>query len=77
MSVNVRNLTLNEDFDPYGRLVQRLGTNDRFYGGTFARNCVRFWFLARGQAFCHSSASPVSDPSVPGVFRRWIAQLPA
>ena len=37
-ATTVRNLTLNEDFDSYGRLVQRLGTNDRLYGGTFARN---------------------------------------
>ena len=37
-ATTVRDLTLNEDFDLYGRLVQRLGTNDRLYGGTFARD---------------------------------------
>jgi spore coat protein A, manganese oxidase len=33
-----RILTLNEDFDQYGRLVQRIGTNVPLYKGTFARN---------------------------------------
>jgi spore coat protein A len=37
-ATTVRNLTLNEDFDPYGRLVQRLGTNEPLYAGTFSRN---------------------------------------
>jgi spore coat protein A len=36
--VPVRNLTLNEDFDDYGRLIQRLGTAEPLYEGTFARN---------------------------------------
>jgi spore coat protein A len=34
----VRQLTLNEDYDDYGRLIQRLGTNSRIYHGTFGRN---------------------------------------
>jgi spore coat protein A len=38
--VKVRNLTLNEDFDEFGRLIQRLGTNVPIYPGTFARNYV-------------------------------------
>jgi spore coat protein A, manganese oxidase len=33
-----RTLTLNEDFDQYGRLIQRIGTNVPLYKGTFARN---------------------------------------
>jgi len=33
-----RILTLNEDFDQYGRLIQRNGTNVPLYKGTFARN---------------------------------------
>ncbi len=33
-----RSLTLNEDFDQYGRLIQRLGTNVPLVKGTFARN---------------------------------------
>ena len=36
--VPVRDLTLNEDFDPYGRLIQRLGTNVQLYPNTFGRN---------------------------------------
>jgi spore coat protein A len=36
--VPVRNLTLNEDFDEFGRLIQRLGTAEPLYEGTFARN---------------------------------------
>jgi spore coat protein A len=36
--VPVRNLTLNEDFDDFGRLIQRLGTAEAIYPGTFARN---------------------------------------
>ncbi len=32
-----RSLTLNEDFDQYGRLIQRLGTNVALYKGTFGR----------------------------------------
>ena len=36
--VNVRYLTLNEDFDEFGRLIQREGTDERKYQGTFARN---------------------------------------
>ncbi len=39
--VRVRILTLNEDYDPYGRLIQRLGTNvapGNGGGHTFARN---------------------------------------
>lgn len=39
--VPVRILTLNEDYDPYGRLIQRLGTNvqvTKSGGNTFARN---------------------------------------
>ena len=36
--VPVRDVTLNEDFDPYGRLIQRLGTNIPLYPKTFARN---------------------------------------
>jgi hypothetical protein len=37
-ATTVRDLTLNEDFDGYGRLIQRLGTDTRLYAGTFARN---------------------------------------
>jgi spore coat protein A len=37
-ATTVRDLTLNEDFDGYGRLIQRLGTNVRLSAGTFARN---------------------------------------
>ncbi len=33
-----RTLTLNEDFDGYGRLLQRLGTNVSIYKNTFGRN---------------------------------------
>lgn len=33
-----RILTLNEDFDQYGRLIQRIGTNVPLYKGTFGRN---------------------------------------
>jgi spore coat protein A len=33
-----RIITLNEDFDAYGRLIQRIGTNVPLYKGTFARN---------------------------------------
>jgi spore coat protein A len=36
--IPVRGLTLNEDFDQFGRLIQRLGTTERPYAGTFARN---------------------------------------
>ena len=36
--VPVRQLTLNEDFDSLGRLIQRIGTNVSIYPGTFARN---------------------------------------
>jgi spore coat protein A len=36
--IPVRDLTLNEDFDRFGRLIQRLGTTERLYDGTFARN---------------------------------------
>jgi spore coat protein A len=36
--VTIRNLTLNEDFDEFGRLIQRLGTSEPLYEGTFARN---------------------------------------
>jgi spore coat protein A len=39
---NIRDLTLNEDFDEFGRLLQRCGTTTRpFLGaGTFARNYI-------------------------------------
>jgi spore coat protein A, manganese oxidase len=37
-ATTVRDLTLNEDSDVYGRLIQRLGTNVRLSAGTFARN---------------------------------------
>jgi spore coat protein A, manganese oxidase len=33
----IRNLTLNEDFDDFGRLLQRLGTNEQTMPGTFGR----------------------------------------
>jgi spore coat protein A len=36
--IPVRDLTLNEDFDQFGRLIQRLGTTVPLYDGTFARN---------------------------------------
>jgi spore coat protein A len=36
--IRVRDLTLNEDVDQFGRLIQRLGTTQRLYQGTFARN---------------------------------------
>jgi spore coat protein A, manganese oxidase len=36
--IPVRDLTLNEDFDQFGRLIQRLGTTERLHDGTFARN---------------------------------------
>jgi spore coat protein A len=35
--VPVRQLTLNEEFDDWGRLIQRIGTNVPLYPGTFAR----------------------------------------
>jgi spore coat protein A, manganese oxidase len=34
----VRNLTLTEDFDSFGRLLQRVGTDQQLYPGTFGRN---------------------------------------
>jgi spore coat protein A len=34
----VRELTLNEDSDSYGRLIQRMGTTQQLYDGTYARN---------------------------------------
>ena len=34
----MRDLTLNEDIDQFGRLIQRLGTTDPLYDGTYARN---------------------------------------
>ena len=34
--IPVRDLTLNEDFDQFGRLIQRLGTTTPLYEGTFA-----------------------------------------
>ena len=37
-ATTVRDLTLNEDSDVYGRLIQRLGTNVRLSASTFARN---------------------------------------
>jgi spore coat protein A len=37
-NVPVEIKTLNEDFDSYGRLIQRLGTGDNLYTATFARN---------------------------------------
>jgi spore coat protein A, manganese oxidase len=37
-TTTVRDLTLNEDFDNYGRLIQRLGTNVRLSAGTFAKS---------------------------------------
>ena len=36
--IRVRDLTLNEDFDRFGRLIQRLGTTQPLSEGTFARN---------------------------------------
>ena len=36
--IPVRHLTLNEDFDQFGRLIQRLGTTESLHDGTFARN---------------------------------------
>src|SRR4029453_12086701 len=36
--IRIRDLTLNEDFDRFGRLIQRLGTTQPMYDGTFARN---------------------------------------
>jgi spore coat protein A len=36
--IAVRNLTLNEDVDQYGRLIQRIGTTLPLYPGTYARN---------------------------------------
>lgn len=36
--IPVRDLTLNEDVDQFGRLIQRLGTTESLYEGTFARN---------------------------------------
>jgi spore coat protein A, manganese oxidase len=33
----MRDLTLNEGFDEYGRLIQMLGTNEQMFPGTFAR----------------------------------------
>ena len=38
--VRVRDLTLNEDFDQYGRLIQRLGTSVSLHPPTFARDYV-------------------------------------
>jgi spore coat protein A len=35
--VQVRYLTMNEDFDEYGRLLQRMGTDQSIYPGTFGR----------------------------------------
>jgi spore coat protein A len=39
---NIRDLTLNEDFDEFGRLIQRLGTTTRPFVGadSFARNYI-------------------------------------
>ncbi len=34
----VRNLTLTEDFDGFGRLLQRVGTDQQLHPGTFGRN---------------------------------------
>ncbi len=34
----VRNLTLNEAFDPFGRLIQEIGTTVKVKGGGFGRN---------------------------------------
>src|SRR5215211_3112187 len=36
--IRVRDLTLNEDYDQFGRLIQRLGTTQPLYDGTFGRN---------------------------------------
>ena len=36
-AIRVRDLTLNESTDSYGRLIQMLGTNEPQNGGTFAR----------------------------------------
>jgi FtsP/CotA-like multicopper oxidase with cupredoxin domain len=36
--IPIRELTLNEDFDAFGRLLQRLGTTEPLYAGTLARN---------------------------------------
>lgn len=36
--VRVRDLTLNEDFDTYGRLIQRVGTNVRLHPPSFGRD---------------------------------------
>jgi len=36
--IRVRDLTLNEDFDQFGRLIQRMGTTLPVHEGTFARN---------------------------------------
>jgi spore coat protein A len=36
--IPVRDLTLNESVDQFGRLIQRLGTTEPLYDGTFARN---------------------------------------
>jgi spore coat protein A len=36
--IPVRSLTLNEDVDQFGRLIQRLGTSKAIYDGTYARN---------------------------------------
>jgi len=35
--VPARQLTLNEEFDDWGRLIQRIGTNVPLYSGSFAR----------------------------------------
>jgi spore coat protein A len=32
--------TLNEDFDEYGRLIQRVGTGDKLYADSFGRNYI-------------------------------------
>jgi spore coat protein A, manganese oxidase len=36
--VPVRYLTMNEDSDDYGRLIQRMGTSESIYPGTFGRD---------------------------------------
>jgi spore coat protein A len=36
--IPVRDLTLNEDFDEFGRLIQRLGTTEPLHESTLARN---------------------------------------
>ncbi len=39
-NVLFQNKTLNEDFDSYGRLIQRVGTDQPLYHETFARNYI-------------------------------------